>query len=387
MFDSIILAKNIKNYRLARGLSQSALARQMSVSTQSVSKWECGSTSPDIANLCLLSELLGVSVDRLLDTDSEQKSVMIGIDGGGSKTEFIMFTENGVLLDRLTLGPCNPNAIGIRECVNMLIQGVNDLCRDRADIGGIYVGSAGFLLGDNAREVRAQLKKKYPHAKVRCATDILNVIACATDATHCIAAICGTGSTVCAKEGERLTRLTGWGYLLSKGGSGFDIGRDGLYAALEHREGLGEATLISDLVESKIGGSVIDDFRRIYSEGQSYVASFAPLVIKAYEQGDVVARDILVQNAKRLAFVIGRAAETYEVGNKLILAGGLVKEDCPFLEILRPMLPSCLEVVVPQNPQVMGACVLCAQMCGVDTAPLTERFSEQYAKLLRKKDV
>ena len=385
MYDAIVLAQNIKNYRLARGLSQGELARRMSVSTQSVSKWECGVSAPDISNLCLLSDLLDVSVDTLLEISCERKRVLIGVDGGGSKTEFVAFTEDGVLLDRVVLGACNPNAIGLENCISMLGQGISALCRENADIGGIYVGSAGFLLGDNAREVRAGLKKAYPHVKIKCDTDILNVIASGTDDSHCAAVICGTGSTVCAKEGDKLTRLTGWGYLLSKAGSGFDIGRDALYAALEHREGLGEETSITPKIEERLGQSVIDSFRDIYGGGQSYVASFAPTVLAACEEGDAVARRILVENAKRLAYVIGHAVRNYDCGDKLVLAGGLVSRGSVFLELLRPMLPEETELVLPENPQVFGACVLCARMCGVDPAALKRNFAEQYGKLIDKK--
>lgn len=385
MFNPVVLAQNIKNYRLARGLSQSELAKRMGVSTQSVSKWECGISSPDITNLCMLSDLLDVSVDILLDTAHERRKVLIGIDGGGSKTEFILFTEEGILLDRVVLGACNPNAIGLQECAALLCRGISELCRENAEIGGIYVGSAGFLLGGNARDVRALLKKSYPHVKIKCNTDILNVIAGCTEEEHCMAVICGTGSTVCAKEGETLTRITGWGYLLSKAGSGYDIGRDGLYAALEHREGLGEPTAVTELIERRMGCAVIDNIREIYSRDQSYIASFAPLVTEAYEKGDAVARAILMQNAERLAKVIHHTAQHYDCGRQLILAGGLVFEGSSFLELLRPLLPKHMEVILPVHPQVLGACVLCARMCDVDPAPLARNFAEQYAKLADKK--
>lgn len=52
---------------------------------------------PDIENLCLIAEILGVSLDVLLSRSSENQKVMMGIDGGGTKTEFIMFNEDGGL--------------------------------------------------------------------------------------------------------------------------------------------------------------------------------------------------------------------------------------------------------------------------------------------------
>ena len=52
--------------RKARGLSQEALAEQLGVSRQAISRWELGETTPDLAKLKQLSELYGVSTDYLL---------------------------------------------------------------------------------------------------------------------------------------------------------------------------------------------------------------------------------------------------------------------------------------------------------------------------------
>lgn len=57
--------------RKARGLSQEALAEQLGVSRQAVSRWELGETTPDLANLKQLSELYGVSADYLIHDEYE----------------------------------------------------------------------------------------------------------------------------------------------------------------------------------------------------------------------------------------------------------------------------------------------------------------------------
>ena len=214
------LSANIRMYRKARGLSQNELACALSISPQSVSKWECGASAPDVENLCLMAEVLGVSLDALLGREGMRRRTMIGIDGGGTKTEFILFTEDGLILDRYTAGVCNPNSVGIKACVELLTGGINTLMAGNANVCGIYVGSAGFLLGNNVTEIRNSLKQYYPHIKIKCATDMLNAVACVADTERCISVICGTGSAVLVKEGEKLTRLGGFGYLLSRGGSG-----------------------------------------------------------------------------------------------------------------------------------------------------------------------
>lgn len=57
--------------RKSGGLSQEDLAEKLGVSRQAVSRWESGSTMPDIANLIQLSELFGVSTDYLVHDSYE----------------------------------------------------------------------------------------------------------------------------------------------------------------------------------------------------------------------------------------------------------------------------------------------------------------------------
>ena len=377
MFNSEVLASNITAFRKAKGISQQALAAALSISPQSVSKWECGASVPDIENLCAISEIFGVSLDVLLSHTKEYKKVMIGIDGGGTKTEFIMFNEDGVILERHTSGPCNPNSIGIKACTETLVEGINVLMAANPTVCGIYVGSAGFLLGDNVTAIRNALRQQYPHAKINCATDMLNTVASATDAENCISVICGTGMAVLVKEGDRLTRLGGYGYLLDGAGSGYDIGHDAIRRTLLELDRMEEKSLVSELVKVKAGGEVSEIIGNVYKKGQSFIASFAETVFEAYKKGDRASEKILDENAKKLAGIINYAAQNYDCDNKLILSGGIVKNNI-FLEFLRKYTLPKLKVIIPEYPQVIGACVLCAKKCDVNTAGLADKLARQY---------
>lgn len=57
---------NLKKYRTEKGFSQSELAEKLYVSRQCISKWEKGTTQPDLETLTQISELLGVSTDTLI---------------------------------------------------------------------------------------------------------------------------------------------------------------------------------------------------------------------------------------------------------------------------------------------------------------------------------
>ncbi|GAE36843.1 helix-turn-helix domain-containing protein [Halalkalibacter akibai] len=70
-------AKNINRYRKEKGLTQEALARQLGVTYQAVSKWENEQAMPDISLLPEISKILKVSVDKLLGYISYDKQVTI----------------------------------------------------------------------------------------------------------------------------------------------------------------------------------------------------------------------------------------------------------------------------------------------------------------------
>ena len=55
--------------RRQKGMSQEALAAELGVSRQAVSKWELGDAMPDVDNILKLSVLFDVSIDCLLRDD------------------------------------------------------------------------------------------------------------------------------------------------------------------------------------------------------------------------------------------------------------------------------------------------------------------------------
>ena len=63
------LYEKLYELRRASGMSQEELAEKLGVSRQAVSKWENGSTQPELAKLIELSRLYGVSVDALLSLE------------------------------------------------------------------------------------------------------------------------------------------------------------------------------------------------------------------------------------------------------------------------------------------------------------------------------
>lgn len=82
------IGQKIKEIRTERNLSQDDLARDLAVSRQAVSKWENGSTLPDIENLMYISNLYEVSLDALVKGDKSLSNKII-VDSAAKKWHWL----------------------------------------------------------------------------------------------------------------------------------------------------------------------------------------------------------------------------------------------------------------------------------------------------------
>lgn len=68
------MVKNLKTLRGKKEISQKQLAEEISVSQQSINKYENHNVEPDIETLILMADYFGVSVDYLIgNTDIDRK--------------------------------------------------------------------------------------------------------------------------------------------------------------------------------------------------------------------------------------------------------------------------------------------------------------------------
>lgn len=67
--EDMTLADKLKEARKNAGLTQIELAEKLCVSRQAITKWETGKGIPDVDNLRMISKVLNVSIDFLLDDE------------------------------------------------------------------------------------------------------------------------------------------------------------------------------------------------------------------------------------------------------------------------------------------------------------------------------
>ncbi|WP_339226604.1 BadF/BadG/BcrA/BcrD ATPase family protein [Oceanobacillus sp. FSL K6-2867] len=297
---------------------------------------------------------------------------VLGIDGGGTKTKGVITKLNGEKIAEATVGPTNPNSIKKsdlkKELCNLftLLKQQNTSCFFQ--LKHVFAGMSGVGHPATKNMVQKVLTDLLPeHVNITVETDAINALYSGTLGKPGIVQIAGTGSITFGlnKEGVS-TRIGGWGHLIGEMGSGFALGRDALEAAFLAHDGLGKSTIISEsLLEHFQAVKLSDIIHFVYQEKnqKERVASLSKIVMKAADNGDQVAQEIIRKNAeymgKSIAFLLIKLFYEREeipivvtggIFNRLDLFQTIIEEEIRQQQ-LNPLL------IVPKMEPVGGAVV------------------------------
>jgi N-acetylglucosamine kinase-like BadF-type ATPase len=279
----------------------------------------------------------------------------LGIDGGGTKTEVVLADSEGKTVRRLLTDNSNPNDTGMDRCREILKAAILEICE------GIPLSSvvlfAGISGASTLKEQLVEFFDTFKFRKYRVDRDTRISLEAGLEDSDGVSVILGTGICAWGRTKHTIVQTAGWGNLLDDGGSGYNIGRDGLSAFYCEIDGTGEPTAISRLIREKYPEDPYTLLKRVYEGGKREFASFAPLVFEAAEMGDACARRILDRNMAAAARVIEAAARSIaEEPVKVVISGGLTKQPM-ILEYLKRFLTDkdrySLEVL--QKKPVYGA--------------------------------
>lgn len=352
MIDLKFIGNRIRELRLERELTQNKFADLLCISFQAVSNWERGITAPDLDNIVLIAELFGITVDELLRPSSEE--LFLGIDGGGTKTEFAVISSDGSVLMRTVRNGCNPNDIGYSKTLALIREGIDGVLSKYRSIKSVFLGIAGITVGDHKARLCTDLKKCYPKIKIQIQSDTFNLFAMCDDAS--MAVISGTGSVVFVKTENEYKRIGGWGYLLDDTGSAYDIGKEAIRVALYEEDMKKSPSRLSNMLRRKLNTKTVwEHLNKIYSEGKPYIAELASVVFEAYCDGDEDATRIIDKSVMGLAKLLNAGVEIYGAKPIAVASGGLFTH---YPEIMREQIKKYTDVklIISGTPPIYGAC-------------------------------
>ncbi|MBI1292498.1 ROK family protein [bacterium] len=251
-------------------------------------------------------------IQGVVNVALDGKHLVIGVDGGGTKTEAaLVHKERGILAEGLfpsTNIHSNPHD-QVREALRAIVHDLAAKAGVPVDaIDGMCLGMAG---ADRPADKTVLTEMLNPHVAPTTKILIVNDAVVAMEAVlkrlHGILLIAGTGSICLGYREEQTVRCGGWGHFLADEGSGYMLGLSALRAIMEnHDQRMPDTTLTKRILGELKLNSPTDLVGWIYlgKNGKTEVAALSRIVHDEGTAGDPVARQILDREAGRLVEIV-----------------------------------------------------------------------------------
>ncbi|HJR08488.1 MAG TPA: BadF/BadG/BcrA/BcrD ATPase family protein [Pyrinomonadaceae bacterium] len=241
--------------------------------------------------------------------DLQAPLVVLGVDGGGTKTQAIITDEEGRALGEGLAGPSNPLRVGVSNAAAAVREAVDRACAaarvHRTDIASAEVGLAGVRRADLKERMTDALQRTLGINSIEVVTDADIALYGATNGKPGLVLIAGTGSICCGRSARRKHVCAGgWGPLAGDEGSGSWIARRALQAVARASDGRGGATSLGEAACQYFNVASQDDLSlAIYAPSMTNerIAGFARHVIEAAGARDAVATEIVADAGRELA--------------------------------------------------------------------------------------
>lgn len=311
--------------------------------------------------------------------------VVLGIEGGGTKTDWVLLDQTNRVLGEGQLPPTSLKLIDDTQLARIFAR----LPREVSEVG---VFLAGCLLEHDRARVRRLASAVWPDAKLRIGSDSESGLATALGERDGIVVISGTGAVVHGRHEGRVTKAGGWGHILGDRGGGYDLARHALRKVMLRYDLAGDITPLGARVLAALSLNELPQLVDwIQDAGKMDVARLAPVVIQCARDGEAEWQGLVSNRARDLAFFTQAVARRLGLEQPEVrLFGGLLTREPYYADLyrehLRVLLPGAHVDLCPRSG-AFGAAALArggreisrpsAPLPGGDTAEFAAAATEQ----------
>jgi N-acetylglucosamine kinase-like BadF-type ATPase len=305
--------------------------------------------------------------------------VILGVDGGNSKTELVAASTDGEVLARVRGGGSNSHAAGGAERTAAVVAGL----AAEAGVAAPAELGAFFLCGADVpadiAELEAALDRRALVRRALVDNDTFALLRAGTDRADAVAIVCGSGINVVGRAASgRTARYPSLGWETGDWGGSEMLGREVLFEAARAEDGRAKPTALVAIVSSHFGLSVAEvgeavHYRRVRPER---LGELAPAVVAAAAT-DATARRFVERLASEIALMAARALRDLGVDEAdVVLGGGMLQAgEGPLHEAVLARLPAGARPVVLRDAPVVGAALAALDAAGA-TGPAKARLRE-----------
>ena len=311
---------------------------------------------------------------------------MLAIDGGNSKTDVALVASDGTLLASARGPGINAHEVGVDQTV-LIIDAVVKQAADRLDgryrlheadgPGWVARNTVACLanadLPDEEAEHAAAVQAQGWSATATVVNDTFAILRTglpdAVEPHWGVAVVCGAGiNCVGVAPDGRVTRYLALGTISGDWGGGYGLGLEVLWHAMRAEDGRGRDTLLAGYLTSHFGVERVEEITIGIHKGkigEVDLTGLAPLLLRASDEGDPVARTVvnrLADEISVMAITAMRRLGLTALATPVVLGGGVVTARNPRLMsgITRQLAEAApaAKVRVIDVPPVAGAALL-----------------------------
>jgi N-acetylglucosamine kinase-like BadF-type ATPase len=234
---------------------------------------------------------------------------VVGVDGGGTKTEAVIMDAHQQVIGEGLAGPSNPLRVGIAGAAAAVREAIDSACASAKLRRGDLVAAQIGLAGARRRELRERMRETLTPldiGEIEVVTDASIALYGATGGAPGVVVIAGTGSICCGinARGKRFC-AGGWGPIAGDEGGGAWLARRALRAIANAFDGRGPQTALTELACTYFHVTSPDDLTTaIYAPTitNERLAGFGRDVVNAAKDDDAVALQIVADGGTELGY-------------------------------------------------------------------------------------
>ncbi len=297
--------------------------------------------------------------------------LVVGVDGGGTKTRAVVLGADGGELGRVEGEPAVANAgdpSTSAEAVAGVVRAAAGATGVTLPVEALWAGLSGAGREPARSSVERELKRTGVARAVHVGTDVEAAFQDALHGTPGILLIAGTGSIAWGRaEDGRQARAGGWGRKIGDEGSAYAIGLEALRSVVRGADGRDPPTRLKEAILERRGLAVVDELVP-WSEDASArsIAALARVVMATAAAGDAAAADILSRGAAELdthvAALLERLGPWHEAP-RVALGGGLLQPGSAMRHAVEERLSARGLTALERTPDAaLGAASLAAEL-------------------------
>ncbi len=303
--------------------------------------------------------------------------LIVGVDGGGTKTDVLVATRDGELVARARGAGCSPHFVGLTQSVATVDALVEDAV-GASSVAHIGAYISGLDLASEIADYRDALAHKpWAQGGLLVDNDMFALLASGSSSSDAVAVVCGTGvNAVGVNRDGQVARFLSLGELSGDWGGGLGLGQSALWHAARDVDGRGRKTLLTTAIESHFAMPIPKLIESIHlgSVRESELASLAPAVFAASDEGDEVAGALVDRQAEEVGAYVRACARRLRLSGPVdvVLGGSILQAgNRRLMEVveqqIRTVLPDAM-LKAPAASPVVGALLLAMRGAGVEVA-------------------